>query len=68
MTKLLTMFRDIILNFVFVFVVLIVATYLYNQIAYSTTRIDWNSTIKYTVVLGTIFTAVKLYGSKQKES
>jgi hypothetical protein len=64
--KQLLIIRDIILNFVFVFVVYVVVTYLYNQIAHGTTHVDWEEVIKYTLIFGIILTAVKLFGNRKK--
>ena len=59
--------RDIILNFVFVFIILLVSMYLYNQIAMAETYIDWDKLISYTAVFGIIFTFIKLFDAKKKK-
>jgi uncharacterized membrane protein len=65
--KLLSILREFALNFIFVFVVYIVVTYLYNQIAHGTTVLDWENIIKYSVIFSIIFTFIKLFGSKSKK-
>jgi hypothetical protein len=65
--KQLLFIRDIILNFVFVFVIYVIVTYLYNQIAHGTTEIHWEEVLKYTVIFGIILTAVKLFGNKKNQ-
>jgi uncharacterized membrane protein len=65
--KLLSILREFALNFIFVFVVYIVVTYLYNQIAHGTTVLDWANIIKYSVIFSIIFTFIKLFGSKSKK-
>ena len=65
--KVLNFLRDTLLNYVFVFVVYVVVTYLYNQIVHGTTMINWDDILKYTVIFGTIFTAIKLFDKRKKK-
>ncbi len=65
--KVLSILREFALNFIFVFIVYVVVTYLYNQIAHGTTEIDWESVVKYSVIFSIIFTLIKLLGSKSKK-
>gem|GEM_PF-4185802 len=58
--------RELFLNFLFVFILLVVVMYLYNQIAYGITLIQWNKILIYTVILGLIFTFTKWFNSKKK--
>lgn len=65
--KKLTFLRDFVITCVITFIVSVIVSYFYSLIAHDTGTVDWESSIRFTIIFGLIFPSIRAIDKKRNQ-
>ncbi|NOX67300.1 MAG: hypothetical protein GXO85_16255 [Chlorobi bacterium] len=64
--KAINFLRDFAITFVIVFVVIVIVSYIYSLIVHGAGSVDWETSIRFAIILGIIFPTISIIEKRKK--